>query len=369
MRIILRESWPWHSLNHVEGHTVMRKPVLFLAALILVLSLLLSACGGAANQSGAKDAASKELVIYSGRKENLILPVVEAFEKQTGVKVVLKAGGATELANLVIEEKSAPKADIYLSNDAGALEKLRMEKVLEPYTSERLKAVPDDLKAPDNTWHAVTVRARVIMYNKDLVKESELPTRLFDLADPQWQDQVGMATGANESVIANITALRLSEGEQATERFLTDLRSNGLKIYKGHSDVRKAVGKGEIKVGWVNHYYYHAQLKEKEYNNVGVIYPDQNGKGVTVNISGAAIAKGARNMVNAKAFMDFLLTPETQKLFAEVNDEMPVLPGVPVAQGVKPLGEFKRNPVKLGQFGAEWDKSVRLVDKIGLVLK
>ncbi|MFZ5825162.1 MAG: extracellular solute-binding protein [Bacillota bacterium] len=351
----------------------MKRSLRYLGGLTVALSLLLSACGGAANRSeGASNpakSASQELVIYSGRKENLIQPVVAAFEKQSGVKVVLKVGGATELANLVMEERSAPRADIYLSNDAGALEKLRMESVLEPYTSERLKAVPVDLKAPDNTWHAVTVRARVIMYNKDLVSESELPARLFELADPRWKDQVGMATGANESVIANVTALRITEGEQATERFLTDLKRNGVKIFKGHSDVRRAVGRGEIKLGWVNHYYYHAQLKEKEFNNVGVIYPDQSGQGVTVNIAGAAIVKGARNMANARAFMDFLLTPETQKLFAEVNDEMPVLPGVPVAPGVRPLGEFKRNPVKLGKFGAEWDKSVRLIDKIGLVLK
>ena len=348
----------------------MRKVSWLLSVGLLSIAMLAAACGGTARETGAQAAAaeSKELVVYTGRNETLVKPVFEAFEKATGVKVVAKAAGATELANLILEEKSNPKADFYIANDAGALEKLRMERTLEIYTSENLKKVPEDLKSVDNSWYAVTARARVIMYNKALVKETELPKSLRDLADPRWKGQVGMATGANESVIANVTALRLTEGEQEAESFLLALKENGLKVYKGHGDVRQAVGKGEIKLGWVNHYYYHLQTREKENNNVGVIYPDQEAGGATVNISGAAIVKGARNMANAKKFMDFLLTPETQKLFAEVNYEMPVLPGV-ATKDAKALGEFKRNPVKLGQFGEQWDKSVQLIDKLGLVLK
>lgn len=351
----------------------MRKSVLSLGAGLMALTMFLAACGGSAAQqetksgtpaAGSDTPASKELTVYSGRNEKLMQPVIEAFEKQTGIKVTMKAGSATELANLILEEKSRPNSDIYIANDAGALEKLRMEGALDPYTSDKLKAVPEDLRAADNSWHAVTARARVIMYNKKLVQASELPKSLADLADPRWKGQIGMATGANESVIANVTALRLIDGEQAAEKFLTNLKNNGLKIYKGHSDVRQAVGKGEIKLGWVNHYYYHLQLAEKENNEVGVIYPEKT----TVNISGVAIVKGAKNLENARKFADFLLTPETQKLFAEVNYEMPVVPGVPV-KDARPLAEINRNAVKLGQFGAEWDKSVKLIDKIGLVLK
>ena len=262
----------------------MRKSFLSLGAALMALTVFLSGCGGtkpAEQTPGAEPPSqeTKELVIYTGRRENLVQPVIDAFEQQTGIKVSLVAGSATEMATRVLEEKSNPKGDIYISNDAGSLEKLRAEKVVEAYTSPNLAKVPADLKAPDNTWHAVTVRTRVIMYNKDLVSESELPKSLFDLTDPTWKDQIGMATGANESVIANVTALRLSEGEEQTEQFLTNLVANGIKVYKGHGDVRQAVGKGEIKLGWVNHYYVHQQLAEKENNNVGIIYPDQDGAG------------------------------------------------------------------------------------------
>ncbi|HYG59795.1 MAG TPA: extracellular solute-binding protein, partial [Symbiobacteriaceae bacterium] len=358
-----------------EGSHTMRKGILALGTGLAALSLLVAACGGqptkpAAAQEATPEAteASKTLVVYTGRKEEMLKPVFDAFEKKTGVKVVAKAAGATELASLIMEEKKAPKADIYIANDAGALEKLRMDASLEPYTSENLSKVPTDLKAADNSWYAVTARARVIMYNKDLVKESELPKSLKDLADPKWKGQVAMATGANESVIANITALRLLDGDQATEQFLTDLKNNGLKVLKSHTDTRQAVGKGEVKLGWVNHYYYHLQLAEKEHNRVGVIYPDQEGRGVTVNISGAAIVKGAKNLSNAKAFMDFLLEPDTQQIFAEANYEMPVLPGV-ATRDARPLSEIKRDGVKLGDFGTEWDHSAKLIDKLGLVLK
>jgi iron(III) transport system substrate-binding protein len=342
----------------------LRKPILSLGAGLLALTVFLSACSSAATDPTGTTPQTKELTIYSGRNEKLIQPVLDAFQKKTGIKVSMKAGSATELATLIMEEKSNPKADIYIANDAGALEKLRTEKVLEPYTSDTLKIVPEDLKAPDNSWYAVTARARVIMYNKKLVTESELPKSLKDLTDPKWKNQIGMATGANESVIANVTAMRVTDGDQATEKFLTDLKNNGLKVYQGHTDVRQAVGKGEIKLGWVNHYYYHLQLAEKENNDVGVIYPDQ----VTVNISGVGIVKGAKNSANARAFADFLLTPETQKLFAEVNYEMPVVPGV-ATKDARPLADIKRVPVKLGQFGSEWDKSTKLIDKLGLILK
>lgn len=361
----------------------MRRGLYSLGAAVVALSILVAGCGGKsstpaaptppaapapADAKPAADPETKELVLYSGRKENQIQPIIDLFTQQTGVKVVIKSGGAAELANLILEEKSNPKADIYLSNDAGSLERLRAEKAFATYTSANLNLVPADLRSPDNTWYAATVRIRAIMYNKSLVQESELPRNTRDLADPKWKGQIGMATGANESVIANITALRLIDGDAKTEQFLNDLKKNEVKIYKGHGDVRQAVGRGEIKLGWVNHYYFYQQLKEKENNNVGLIYPDQEIGGTTVNVSGLGIVAGAKNIGNAKKFLDFILSPEAQKIFAETNFEFPVRSDVKVAT-TEPLSAIKRNPVKLGQFGTEWDNTVRLIDKIGMVLR
>lgn len=332
-----------------------------------------TAAPNAANPGSAAPAtkSSTELVVYSGRNEKLMQPVIAAFEQKTGIKVKLRSGSATELAAAILEEKRNPKADVYIANDAGALEKLRMEQALEPHLSDAVKAVPEDLRAKDGSWTAVTARSRVIMYNKKLVKDEEAPKSVFDLADPKWKGQIAMANGTNESVIANVTSLILSKGEAATETFLKGLKANGVTLLKGHSDVRKAVGKGEFKLGWVNHYYAHQQLAEKENNEIGIVYPDQGPKdmGAVMNISGVAVVKGAKNLDNAKTFVDFLLSPEAQKLYAVVNFEMPVIQGVPVAQGVKPLSDYKVAKVSLSDFGANWDKSVQLIDKVNLVTK
>lgn len=348
-----------------------KKRAIVLTILVLVMSLIVTACGGAKKTEEPKG-KPQELVVYSGRNEKLIQPVLDEFQKQTGIKVVLRSGKATELAALIMEEQKAgnPQADIYVANDAGALEKLRLAGALEAYLSEKVKSVPEDLRASDGSWTAVTARARVIMYNKNLVKESELPKSIFDLTDPKWKGQIAMASTGNESVVANVTSLRLLKGDAETEKFLEGLKKNEVAILSGHTDVRKAVGKGEFKFGWVNHYYYRLQLAEAADNQVGVIYPDQgpDDMGAVVNISGVAVVKGGKNAENAKKFVDFLLTPEAQKLFAELNYEMPVIAGVPV-KDAKPLSEYKRAPVPLGQFGAEWDKTVQLIDKVGLVNK
>lgn len=321
--------------------------------------------------TAATQPATQELVVYSGRNENLMAPVIKAFEQQNGIKVKLRSGTATELAVAILEERKSPKADIYIANDAGALEKLRQEQTLATHLSERVQAVPADLRAPDGSWTAVTARARVIMYNKKLVPQSELPKSIMDLADPKWRGAVAMANGTNESVIANVTSLRLLNGDGATEKFLQGVKANGIALLAGHGDVRKAVGNGEFKLGWVNHYYVHQQMNEKQNNEVGIIYPDQgpNDAGAVVNISGVAIIKDAQNLKNAKDFVDFLLSPAAQKIYAEANFEMPVLPGVAVAKDVRPLSDYKRAKVSLGQFGQEWDKSVTMIDRVNLVTR
>ena len=361
----------------------MRKSILSLGAAMMALTVFLAGCGGsAANDKAttpapaaenrapqAEDPETKELIIYSGRNEAQIKPVVDLFKQQNpNVNVVVKAASSAELANLVLEEKSKPKADIYWSNDAGSLERLRMEKAFQSYTSEQLKLVPAAWKSADDTWYGVTVRVRAIMYNKALVTEAELPKTTKELADPKWKGQVGMVHGGAEAMMANVTALRLTDGDAATEKFLKDLLANDVKLFKGHGDIRQAVGRGELKLGWVNHYYFYQQLREKENNNVGLIFPDQTTGGTTVNVSGLAIVGSAPNLKNAKLFMDFMMSKEAQEVFAGHNVEYPVRTDV-AHKTNEPLSAIKVKPVKMSQFGAEWDKTARLIDSVGFGLR
>ena len=349
-----------------------------LLAALFVAAIGISGCGKSGQDAAKNDSAGnpqtgsetvkagkQELVLYSGRKEKLLQPVLDAFTKETGIKITLRAGGSSELANAVMEEKNNPQADAFLGNDAGTLEMMRKEGLLQPYESEAVKQVPANLKSEDNTWVGVSARARVIMYNTNLVKENELPKSVFELTDPKWKGQVAMAKSSNESLIGQVTAIRVVKGEKAAEDFLKALQANQVKVLKGHTEVRSAVGKGEFKLGLVNHYYYH--LQKQEGSPVGVIYPDQgpDQMGAPLNVSPVAIIKGAKNVENARKFMDFLLKPETQKLFAEVNYQLPVLPGVPV-KDAKGYNEFKQTDIKLSVLGQELANTMDLLEKVGM---
>ncbi len=307
------------------------------------------------------------IVLYSGRREELMRPSIEAFEKKTGIQVVLKAGSTSELANAILEERNDPRADVYIGTDPGTLEKLRMEGVLVPHLSEATKKIPEIYRASDGSWIGVSGRARVIMYNKNLVSESELPKSIFELTDPKWKGKVGMASTREGTVVAHLSAISLVKGEAFLQQFLEGLKQNEIKVLRGHTDVRKAVGNGELALGLVNHYYYHLQLKEG--SPVGVIYPDQgpNDIGTMMSVAGIGIVKGSRNLVGAKAFLDFLASPEAQDLFAKTNYEYPLLLEVAPFEA-KPMGEFKKMDVSLQELTNVMDSVLKLVDKVGLGL-
>ncbi|MBE0429246.1 MAG: extracellular solute-binding protein [Thermoleophilia bacterium] len=329
----------------------------------LVLALALASCSGGAGQDEADDGG--KLVIYSGRKENLIKPVINAFEEQSGVKVTLLAGGASELANQIIEEQNNPRADVYISNDAGTLGYLALQNVLQSYESEATNAVPDDLKADDGAWVGASIRARVIMYNSDLVTPADLPDSIFDLADPKWKGQFGMTNSASEALTGHVSALRILKGDDFTEQFLRDLKNNDPLLTKSHGEIRKAVGSGEIKLGLVNHYYYHHEKDEG--SPVGVIYADQGPDdiGTVLNVAGIAIVKGARNQKAAEAFVEFVLGREAQEIFAGENKEAPVISAVPTVDA-RPPGTYKQASVPLGQLGKELDQTLAMLEKVGI---
>lgn len=309
---------------------------------------------------------SGELVIYSGRSEPLIVPVIQLFQQQTGIRVTLQSGAATALANLILQEQPNPRADVFIANDAGTLEFLKLKDALQPYLSEQTRKIPEQFRARDGSWLGVSGRSRVLMYNTKLLRPEELPKSVFELGDPQWKNKIAMATTRNESVIAWVTALRLLKGDAFTKEYLLKLKANGIVTLNGHTDVRRAVGRGEFALGLVNHYYYHLELRDG--SPVGVIYPDQgpNDIGVLVNVAGAALIKNAKRVREAQRFLDFLAAPEAQKLFAELNFEYPLLPGVPTAPGVRALETIKLMPVRLDELGKELEKTLKLLDEVGL---
>lgn len=318
---------------------------------------------GLGYQSSTVQAQTQELIIYSGRKEPLIQPVLDQFQKATNIRIVLRSGDASALANQLLEEQNNPRADIYIANDAGVLGKLTDAGVLQPYSSPETEKIPSGYRG--SGWIGVTGRARVIMYNKNMLKD-DLPTSVLDLTDPRWKGKLAAAGTSNESMLGHLTALRELIGDTKTRDFVKGLVANQTTFFKGHTEVRKAVGRGEFPLGLLNHYYYHLQLAEG--SPVGVIYPDQSSAqmGTVINVSGAGIIKGAKNLAAARRFVDFLLTAPAQQTFAKANYEFPLLPGVAAQEGVRSLADFKVAPVALSSLGKELDSTLKLATGAGM---
>lgn len=333
-----------------------------------------SSAGGGPNPAGSLSATASageelegELVIYSGRSEPLIQPVIAEFnQKFPEVEILLKAGSTSELANAIIEEKANPQADVFITTELFTIQALAQEEVLQAYSPTGAENLTEGFSDPNHRWTPLTRRARAILYNTELVSPDKLPASIFDLVDPKWKGQIAAAGSTNGSMQAQIAALRQLLGEQATETWLRDLLKNDVTFFGGHTDVRKAVGAGEFMLGLVNHYYYH--LQQAEGSPVGIIYPDQGeGQiGLITNATAAAILRGASNPAAAQAFLDFLVSSQGQQLFAELNYEYPLLPGIALYPGVQPLERFRLADVDLAQAALEFDATFDLMERVGL---
>ncbi|MBI4491676.1 MAG: extracellular solute-binding protein [Chloroflexi bacterium] len=286
------------------------------------------------------------LTVYSARKEDLMKPLVSAFQQASGVQVTLKSGAPGELALLIEQEKGSPRGDVFFTTDAAGTELLRQKGLLESYASPNAAKVPPEFKAADGSWTGVIGRSRNIMFNTTQVAAGDTPGSVFDLTQPRWKGKVAMASIREGGVRLWLASLLLERGEEFTMKYVDDLKANGVKVLANHTEVANAVARGEAAVGLVNHYYY--VPKAKEGASVGLIYPDQgaNEIGTLVTPLTVAILKGAANSAQARAFVDFALSPAGQEPLTTQEQEFPLVPGVALgaatAPGVKPIDQIKR---------------------------
>ncbi|MBI1730985.1 extracellular solute-binding protein [Candidatus Acetothermia bacterium] len=298
------------------------------------LVLLIVIPAGSALSTAAQ--ASGDLVIFSGRREPLLTPILNEFKAQTGINVTVKFGETPELALEIVQLQSAgqPVPDAFIGDDAGTLEFFQREhNAFVPYTSPQIEKIPQRYRATDGSWMGVSGRSRVLIYNKSLIKPEDLPSTAFDFADPKWDHKLATTDGNDtDGFVPWVSALRLSLGDALIKEYLKALLANHIQIFTEQTDVRLAVGRGEFAVGLINNYYIYLQQRESDpaITNVGIFYQDQGSSqiGTLVNSTAAAIVKGAVNESNAQKFLDFLASPNAQQSFAELNFEYPLLPGV-----------------------------------------
>lgn len=307
-----------------------------------------------------------EVVVYSARIEQLIKPLFDNFTRETGiaVKFTTDKEGAL-LARLLAEGKKTP-ADMLITTDAGNLWEAARKGLLQPIDSAVLAAnIPAHLKDPDNQWFGLTVRARTIVYNTQKVKPAEL-TSYAALAEPQWHGRLCLRTSKkvyNQSLVAMMIA---ELGEAKTERIVKGWVAN-LAINPLPDDTRamEFVAAGRCDVTLVNTYYFGRLMHEKPDLPLAIFWPDQNGSGVHVNVSGAGITRYSKNKSAAIKLLEYLSSVPAQQIFAELNMEFPANPQTQVGEAIRSWGTFKANPMNVTQAGALQAQAVKLMDRAG----
>ncbi len=347
-------------------------------ALLLALTLFTAACGddGEATPEGDDDTTTSSqadegsleggsLVVYSGRNEELVGPLIEQFEAATGIEVEIRYGDTAEMAAQILEEGDNSPADVYYGQDAGALGALAAEGRLVELADDQLDLVADGLKDDEGRWVGTSGRARVVVYNNEALAEDDLPDSILEFTDPAWKGRLGWAP-TNGSFQAFVTALRVLEGEEGARAWLEGVQANEPAVFDGNSPIVEAVAAGEIDAGFVNHYYLHRYLAEDpSYAASNKLYGGGDPGGL-VNVAGAGILDTADNTAEAEAFIDFLLSVEAQTYFAEETFEIPLVASVDPVAGVPTLEDITLPDLDLNQLD-DLAGTLELLTELGIV--
>ncbi|WP_151476450.1 iron ABC transporter substrate-binding protein [Streptomyces albicerus] len=343
-----------------------RRITAFVAAGLLLPAL--AACGSDDDSGGSGDGGDSALVIYSGRNEKLVKPLLDKLEKAVGAKVEVRYGDSAELAAQILEEGDRTKAGLFFSQDAGALGALSKEGMLQKLPQATLDEVDTAYRGGEGDWIGLSGRVRVIAYNPDKVTEDKVPDSVHDVVKPEWKDKVGIAP-TNASFQAFVTGMRVLEGDDATREWLKALKDNGAKTYAHNLATLDAVEAGEVSLGLVNHYYWYERVAEKGEEKVGSRLHFLPGKdpGALINVAGAGILKDSGQSATAQKAVDFLLSKEAQTYFADKTKEYPLAAGVTsTVEDLPPLDSLEAPDIDLGKLESVQETQAMLQD-VGLV--
>jgi iron(III) transport system substrate-binding protein len=291
---------------------------------------------------------SDTVTVYSGREEELVAPLFDRYEDETGNGVEIRYGDTSELAATILEEGDNSPADVFFGQDAGALGALEKEGLLAELPQETLGRVDRRFRSADGRWVGTSGRARVVAYNGAEVSQSDLPDSILGFTGPEWKGRIGWAP-TNGSFQAFVTAMRLTEGDEATESWLRGVVANDPQVFDDNEAIRDAIAAGEIDVGLINHYYVaQARAEEGPDYPVRVYFPPGGDVGSLINVAGAGVLESTDGSDRAKEFVEFLLADDSQRFFSEETKEYPLVDGIPADPGVVPLAQIEQPPIDLG---------------------
>jgi len=340
---------------------------------ICLLIIAITACGRSTdNKQDIADHEKQIVNLYTHRHYDVDQKLFKSFTEQTNIKVNVVNASADELIQKLELEGENSSADVLITVDAGRLYRAKEKGLLQSVTSQKLENnVPSQFRDPGGFWYGLTYRARVIAYSKERVNVDELSI-YEDLINPKWKGKILIRSSGNiynQSLLASIIAANGSESAKAWARGVVD---NMARSPKGNDrDQVKAIAAGEGDLAIVNTYYIgrllHSQNNEevKAGETVKIFFPNQNGRGTHINVSGAGVTRYAPHKENAIKLIEFLSADEAQSVFAHANFEYPVKIDIEPHELLKLWGEFKTDTVNLSLLGEYNKQAVMIFDEVG----
>ncbi len=328
--------------------------------LLLLLSTMLFiniACGG----NGGT------LTVYSGRSETLVNPLLEQFISESGVEVRLKYASSPSIAGTMLEEGENTPADVVFLQDPGSLGNLAVAGLLADLPPDILDRVQPGFRSPTGQWVGTSGRARTVVYNTSMIDpQTDLPRSILDFTDPAWKGRIGWAPG-NASFQAFLTAFRLKWGDESARAWLEGIQANEAVLFPNNTSTVAAVARGEVDVGFVNHYYAERFLREEgpDFQARNHFLSDGD-PGALVLVAGAAITKQTDNREAAEQFLEYLLSETAQRYFAETTREYPLAAGVQPGGELPPLESLEPPDVDLGAL-TDAQGTINLLRDVGII--
>ena len=336
-----------------------RRATLIALTLVLSVATLVAAVNPAAAGGGGT------LTVYSGRTPELIQPLLDEFSADTGVDIEVRYGDSADLALLIDEEGDQTPADVFISQSPGATGFLDGHDRLRRINESVLNQVDPRYRSADGRWIGVSGRVRVLVYNTDLVKPRDLPASVFDLTKAKYRDQVAVAP-TNGSFQDFITAMRELAGDRRTKKWLAGMEANGARAYASNSAIVEAVGRGEVPMGLVNHYY--AALAKAADPSVPVenhVFENED-VGSVILVTAAAVIDQTDDRKLAERFVRFLLSKPAQTHLAEDEFEYPLARGVKALGDLPPLSKVQAPELDLSGLGGGLLRTRELIAESGL---
>lgn len=319
--------------------------------------------------SSAAFASTNEVNVYSYRQAYLIEPILKEFEKETGIQVNVIFADKGLVERVKKEGKISP-ADVLLTVDISRVMEIVNAGLAQPIHSHKLeKNIPAQYRDSKDQWFALTTRARAIYTSKDRVGKLPADFTYYDLAKPEYKGKVCVRSGKHSYNVSLVASMIAHDGEAKAKEFLEGLKANlAQKPQGGDRDQVKAIKEGICDYSLGNSYYFGKMLNDEKQRSwaeaVYINFPNQNDKGTHVNVSGVAIAKYAPNKKNAVKLVEYLSGEKAQHLYAELNHEYPVKPGVARSQLVQSWGDFKADKIALEKIAENYDKALKLIDEV-----